>query len=101
MHTSTHSEDITCLSFRPTLTDANLILSGSSDGLVCISDSHQSDEDEACLHVANTEASIARVGWMSLTGLNDPQAAKVWSASDMETMAVWSSDVRLTFSLGV
>ncbi|PVG03536.1 WD40 repeat-like protein [Serendipita vermifera] len=99
-HTSTHSEDVTCLAFKPTLTDSNLILSGSSDGLVCISDSHQSDEDEACLHVANTGASIARVGWMNLTGSNNPKVPRVWSASDMETMSIWSNDLDPVYDYG-
>ncbi|CAG8507602.1 6280_t:CDS:2 [Acaulospora colombiana] len=97
MHTSTHSEDITSLSFKPTLTDSNLILSGSSDGLVCISDSHQSDEDEACLHVANSGASIARTGWMNLAEYNDaksPRLDLVYDYGDVRSASTeaWETD---------
>jgi len=45
-HSSTHSDDITTISSHPTVSSP-LILSGSSDGLLTISNPAETDEGEA------------------------------------------------------
>ncbi|KAI0301867.1 hypothetical protein B0F90DRAFT_1715958 [Multifurca ochricompacta] len=65
----------------------NLLLSGSTDGLVCVSDAEEPDEDEAVLHVGNLGSSISQAGWIpcraARTGL--------WAATDMETFSLCPS----------
>ena len=83
-HTSTHSEDINVLAFHPS--KASILLSGSADGLLSISNALEDNEDEAVAHVGNWGCSISRAGW------NMP-AEEIWSHSDMETMATWNNEV--------
>ncbi|KAI0269312.1 WD40 repeat-like protein [Gloeopeniophorella convolvens] len=87
-HTSTHSDDITAVHFARTSAGPPLLLSGSTDGLVSISNADEQDEDEAVLHVGNLGSSIAQAGWLP------PRAGGgVWAASDMETFSVWSDEL--------
>jgi hypothetical protein len=69
----------------------HLLLSGSTDGLVCISNAEEPDEDEAVVYVGNVGSSISQVGWMP----GRAAARKgVWAATDMETFSVWSDEAR-------
>lgn len=100
-HSSTHSDDITALHFRHERSPGehkNMLLSVSSDGLVCTSDADEPDEDEAVLHVGNWGCSIAQAGWMS-PGSNGSAAA--WASSDMETFSVWSNEMDLVQDLDI
>lgn len=65
------------------------LLSGSTDGLVSISDANQEDEEEAVENVGNWGCSVARAGWIRGSG-----AARVWARSDMETVSLWSDEVQ-------
>jgi WD40 repeat protein len=85
IHTSTHSEDINLLAFHPS--DPKLLLSGSADGLLSISNALEDDEDEAVAHVGNWGCSVSRAGW-------GPAGKDIWSHSDMETLATWNNEVR-------
>jgi len=58
-HSSTHSDDIKTISFHPVVSSP-LILSGSSDDLLAISNP---DEDEAMLHVRSWGISISHADW--------------------------------------
>lgn len=87
-HESTHSDDITALHFSKS--QNNLLLSASSDGLICTSNAVEDDEDEAGLHVGNVGSSVAQAGWMSEAG----GSTSVWAASDMETFSIWSHEVK-------
>jgi WD repeat-containing protein 89 len=98
-HTSTHSDDITSVHFsRPSSSSSadelsrHLLLSGSTDGLVCISDAKEQDEDEAVVYVGNLGSSISQTGWMPSRG--GERTTGVWAATDMETFSVWSDEVR-------
>ena len=96
-HASTHSDDITALHFyrpppggAPSSAGPSLLLSASSDGLVCTSNADEPDEDEAGVHVGNWGCSVAQAGW-----LHDRAGRPgVWAASDMETFSVWTNEVR-------
>ncbi|KAL1946579.1 hypothetical protein VTO73DRAFT_14683 [Trametes versicolor] len=94
VHSSTHSEDITALHFlrsaaSPVPNTGNLLLSASSDGLVCTSNADEADEDEAGLHVGNWGCSIAQAGW-----LHDRSGRPAaWASSDMETFSVWTTEL--------
>ncbi|CAE6439846.1 unnamed protein product [Rhizoctonia solani] len=101
VHTSTHSDDITQLDFHPTLGNGapgGLLLSSSADGLLAITSADEPNEDEAVLYVGNWNTSIARVGWTVrreeiLAG--DQMNFKIWAASDMQTLSVWSDEVSI------
>ncbi|EEH15897.1 hypothetical protein PABG_05984 [Paracoccidioides brasiliensis Pb03] len=60
-YTESHNDDITELQFHPTR--HNILLSGSTDGLVNIYDTTISDEDDAILQVVN-HGSIHRAGFL-------------------------------------
>ncbi|KAF6762413.1 WD40-repeat-containing domain protein, partial [Ephemerocybe angulata] len=108
-HTSTHSDDVTVVSFAPTSyilpalpsspsgdlemssesqgesSDKLILLTGSTDGLLAISDANEEDEDEAVLLTANWGTSVAQAGWVGDQG--------VWAGSDMETFSTWSAEL--------
>ncbi|KAF8075971.1 WD40-repeat-containing domain protein [Lyophyllum atratum] len=91
-HGSTHSDDITTVSFAQADSGmpCNVLLSASSDGLVSTSNADEADEDEAVLHVGNWGTSVSQAGWN-----NAPSGPKVWAASDMETFSTWSHELDL------
>ncbi|KAG6833587.1 hypothetical protein H0H87_004214 [Tephrocybe sp. NHM501043] len=88
-HASTHSDDITTVSFAQADSgmSQNTLLSASSDGLVSTSNPDEADEDEAVLHVGNWGCSISQAGWNYA-----PSGPKIWAASDMETFSTWSHE---------
>jgi hypothetical protein len=94
-HGSTHSDDITTLSYAPTRneTNQNIILSGSTDGLVSTSNADEDDEDEAVVQVRNWGCSVSQAGWIH--GQSGSMSASIWAASDMETFSIWTSEVSL------
>lgn len=98
-HGSTHSDDITTLSYAPTRneTNQNIILSGSTDGLMSTSNADEDDEDEAVIHVSNWGCSVSQTGW--IYGQSGSMSASVWAASDMETFSIWTSEVSPSSSL--
>jgi WD40 repeat protein len=98
-HTGIHSDDVTQLDFHPTLghgCPGGMLLSASADGLLALTSTDEPNEDEAVLFVGNWNTSVARVGWTvrqeEITG-GDPMNFKVWAASDMQTLSVWSDEV--------
>ena len=93
-HTSTHSDDITSVHFSQSSSSErshHLLLSGSTDGLVCISNADEPDEDEAALYVGNVGSSISQADWMPSRAA---RRTGVWAATDMETFSVWSDEAR-------
>ncbi|KAI0698608.1 WD40 repeat-like protein [Cytidiella melzeri] len=89
-HTYTHSDDITAVHFLKTQNSPHkVLLSASSDGLVCTSNPEEEDEDEAVLHVGNWGCSIAQTGWVHGRSVSPG----IWAASDMETFSAWSGEL--------
>lgn len=94
-HSSTHSDDITTVRFsKPGQGHLphHVLLSASSDGLICTSNAEEDDEDEAGLHVGNMGCSIAQAGWVH-SPAGDP--VRCWTSSDMETFGLWSGELDL------
>lgn len=93
-HSSTHSDEITHLSLLPPTSSfassstrtlpTCLLLSGSVDGCVALSDMAETDEEEAVQAEENWNASIAGAGAYMADG-----GMRVWARSDMDTMATW------------
>lgn len=65
-------------------------MSGSTDGLLCLTDIREHDEDESTIQVGNWGTSVAAAGWTGVSGSDGPG---IWAHSDMETLSVWSSEV--------
>ncbi|KAI1802879.1 WD40 repeat-like protein [Daldinia bambusicola] len=74
-----HSDDVTELNFHPN--DHNILLSGSTDGLVNICDTRIADEDEVIIQTFNHDASIHHAGF-----LNDTE---VYALSHDEKLALY------------
>ncbi|KAH8106301.1 WD40-repeat-containing domain protein [Cristinia sonorae] len=89
VHTSTHSDDITAVHFSKTNT--HLVLSASSDGLICTSNAQEADEDEAGLHVGNAGSSIAQTGWVH--GTNDAPSLDQIENADIRQPSVHRQDL--------
>ncbi|CCM03383.1 uncharacterized protein FIBRA_05513 [Fibroporia radiculosa] len=94
-HSSTHSDDITVVKFSRQ--SNSVLLSASSDGLLCTSNAEEVDEDEAALHVGNWGCSIAQAGWI----LKQNGSSSVWASSDMETMSIWSDELDLVQDIDI
>ncbi|KAI2471311.1 WD40 repeat-like protein [Annulohypoxylon bovei var. microspora] len=60
-----HSDDVTELNFHPS--DHNILLSGSTDGLVNICDTRITDEDEVVIQTFNHDASIHHAAFLNDT----------------------------------
>ncbi|KAJ3479343.1 hypothetical protein NLI96_g9131 [Meripilus lineatus] len=88
-HASTHSDDITSVQFSRSPESSHVLLSASSDGLLCTTDAREDDEDEAGLHVGNWGCSIAQSGWVR----GNTNTRGIWAASDMETFSVWTGEL--------
>ncbi|TFK43035.1 WD40-repeat-containing domain protein [Crucibulum laeve] len=101
-HSSTHSDDITSLSFSPisfkpsTEPSAHSLLSVSSDGLVSLSNPLEDDEDEAVLNVGNWGCSISQAGWIA-----PGSKVRIWAGSDMETFSTWSDEADSLLTLDI
>ncbi|KAI0895722.1 WD40 repeat-like protein [Annulohypoxylon nitens] len=74
-----HSDDVTELNFHPS--DHNILLSGSTDGLVNICDTRITDEDEVIIQTFNHDASIHHAAF-----LNDTE---VFAISHDEKLALY------------
>ncbi|KAI0434939.1 WD40-repeat-containing domain protein [Xylaria sp. FL1042] len=74
-----HSDDVTELNFHPG--DQNILLSGSTDGLVNICDTRITDEDEVIIQTFNHDSSIHHAAF-----LNDTE---VYAISHDERLALY------------
>ena len=88
-HNETHSDDITAVRFTRSGSE-EILLSASTDGLLCTTNPGEDDDDEAGLNVGNWGCSIAKAGWIE--GGNGPKA---WASSDMETVSLWDAEVNM------
>ncbi|GAP88760.2 putative wd domain-containing protein [Rosellinia necatrix] len=64
-YTEVHSDDVTELNFHPN--DQNILLSGSTDGLVNICDTRIADEDEVIIQTFNHGSSIHHAAFLNDT----------------------------------
>lgn len=86
-HNETHSDDVTSVRFSR-MGSEEVLLSASTDGLLCTSNPAEDDEDEAGLSVGNWGCSIAKAGWLAGEG-----STQAWARSDMETVSLWTGEV--------
>lgn len=60
-YSETHSDDITKVCFHPR--NPNMVVSGSTDGLVNIYDISLDNEDDALVTTCNSVSSVSSIGW--------------------------------------
>jgi WD40 repeat protein len=82
-----HSDDITQLAFHPSPAQAQLLLSGSTDGLVSVHDTSVADEDELTIQTLNLNASIHRAAFIG--GAQAQATSLVGALSHDERFAVY------------
>ncbi|NXO26459.1 WDR89 protein, partial [Cisticola juncidis] len=61
VYSESHNDDITKICFHPT--QPNLVVSGSTDGLVNVFDINKDNEDDALISTCNSESSVSSLGW--------------------------------------
>ncbi|XP_043405656.1 WD repeat-containing protein 89 isoform X1 [Chelonia mydas] len=60
-YSETHNDDITKICFHPI--KPNLVVSGSTDGLVNVFDINKENEDDALIATCNSNSSVSFIGW--------------------------------------
>lgn len=113
-HSTTHSDDITSLTFLPPTTTyapplpsssdssnptpSPLLLSGSTDGLLALTNPKEADEEEAFYGAESLDGSVAKAGWYRTDAVRDMEdkkgkrrrkGLKVWGRSDMDSLGSW------------
>ncbi|KAJ1975227.1 hypothetical protein H4R35_003237 [Dimargaris xerosporica] len=83
-YAESHSDDITQVRFHPT--HEHTLLSGSEDGLLCLFNLTQADEEDALVAAGNTCSTVNRLGWFG------PQAEYVYALSPLQSFSLWSID---------
>lgn len=86
-YSESHSDDITSLSFHPSL--PHILLSSSVDGLINLYDVRIEDEDDALVSTAQVGASLSDAGWMELDR-SKGQMKGVWGTTTIETIQFWA-----------
>ncbi|KAF9509855.1 hypothetical protein BS47DRAFT_1300911 [Hydnum rufescens UP504] len=101
VNTSAHSDDITAVSFHPNTPD--IVLTASTDGLLCTTDVRELDEDESGIQVGNWGCSVNSVGWTDVSeglGSSTKASKHIWAHSDMQTVSLWSDELDLLNDFG-
>ncbi|XP_062824645.1 WD repeat-containing protein 89 [Anolis carolinensis] len=60
-YSESHNDDITKICFHPS--KPNLIVSGSTDGLVNVFDINKDNEEDALISTCNSDSSVSFIGW--------------------------------------
>ncbi|NXO43058.1 WDR89 protein, partial [Locustella ochotensis] len=61
VYSESHNDDITKVCFHPT--EPNLLVSGSTDGLVNVFDINKDNEEDALISTCNSDSSVSSLGW--------------------------------------
>lgn len=61
VYSESHNDDITKICFHPI--EPNLVVSGSTDGLVNVFDINKDNEDDALISTCNSDSSVSSLGW--------------------------------------
>lgn len=94
-YSESHTDTITQLTFNPDV--PNILLSGSTDGLISVFDIEQQDEDEALMQVLNPRAAIHCCGFLSKDeayALTTDEQFSVYKIGD-KTYADGSSEIKV------
>ncbi|KAM6445108.1 WD repeat-containing protein 89 [Rhynochetos jubatus] len=61
VYSESHNDDVTRVCFHPI--KPNLVVSGSTDGLVNVFDINKDNEDDALISTCNSDSSVSFIGW--------------------------------------
>ncbi|NWV07599.1 WDR89 protein, partial [Ptilonorhynchus violaceus] len=61
VYSESHNDDITKICFHPI--EPNLVVSGSTDGLVNVFDINKDNEEDALVSTCNSDSSVSSLGW--------------------------------------
>ncbi|NXY85453.1 WDR89 protein, partial [Alcedo cyanopectus] len=61
VYSESHNDDITTICFHPI--EPNLLVSGSTDGLVNVFDINKDNEEDALISTCNSDSSVSFTGW--------------------------------------
>ncbi|XP_032852263.2 WD repeat-containing protein 89 isoform X2 [Tyto alba] len=61
VYSESHNDDITKICFHPV--EPNLVVSGSTDGLVNVFNINKDNEDDALISTCNSDSSVSFIGW--------------------------------------
>ena len=81
------------MSFHPHT--PHVVLTASTDGLLCTNDAREPDEDESGIQVGNWGCSVNSVGWIDAGNGVGATTKPIWAHSDMQTVSLWSEEVRI------
>lgn len=82
-YSESHEDDITQVCFHPE--NADKLATGSTDGLVCVFDISQTNEEDALSLVLNSCSTVAKVGWIGSDFSN------IYCTTDIDTFHVWDT----------
>ena len=78
-----HTDDLTQVAFHPD--KADLVATGSTDGLINIFDITEQSEDDALQHSLNTESSVSKIRWyknMHLSCITHTEVVQLWDIEE-------------------
>lgn len=79
--TDSHNGEVTQVKFSPTKTHE--MVSGSTDGLICLFDVSKGSEDDCLESVLNTGSSVSQIGYYGQTSSN------IYCLTHIETLQLW------------
>ncbi|KAL4234987.1 WD repeat-containing protein 89 [Mactra antiquata] len=82
-YSESHQDDITQVKFHPT--QADKLISGSTDGLVCLYDISETCEDDALSYTFNSCSTVASIGWCG------DRTDQVYCTTHIDTLHVWDT----------
>jgi WD40 repeat protein len=88
-----HTEDVTSVKFHPT--NADLMATGSTDGLINIFDISKESEDDSLNFCLNTEDSVGSLKWHPndvLTCITNTNCLQIWDFNTQDLLKNWSRD---------
>ncbi|KAF1319791.1 Wd repeat-containing protein 89, partial [Globisporangium splendens] len=77
-----HGDAVTRVRFHPT--QPQFVVTASEDGIVCMFDTHISDEDEAIESILNVESAVSKIGFFG------PQMENIYCLTGTETLDLWN-----------
>lgn len=83
-YSESHCDDITQVKFHPSKFD--LLLTGSTDGLVCKFDVSEPSEDDAIQLSLNPDSAVARIGWCGAESEN------IYCITHTDTFHLWEGE---------
>jgi WD40 repeat protein len=89
-----HNDDISTVKFHPSLD--NVMISGSTDKLICVFDFYANEDDDFISNVIATDSSVQRIGFCG------PDYEAISCITHIETFSIYSKDVKwyLLYNLG-